>query len=184
MTTQTRPPTLSQALLNLGRIRAIEDSINFGLLGFYKAENHDELHEEEIVEMKKYLRIFEEFCHQFEVIVSFEQENDARARESLERWVTKRGKTERMSRIDTLIGVRAVFTLEERRDRARDFQALCITTKSVLKKGKVEVARIKESQRVLEELREKLRAKLDAQRRTSEKIISGRVPSIYYGSRR
>lgn len=181
MTTQTRPQTLSQALFNLGRIRAIEDSITFGLLGFYKAENHDELHEEEIAEMKKYLRIFEEFCHQFEVIVSFEQENDL---ESLERWVTKRGKTERISRIDTLIGVRSVFTSEERRDRVRDFQALCITTKSVLKKGKVEIARIKESQQVLEELREKLRDKFDAQRKTSEKIISGRVPSIYYGSRR
>jgi len=175
---ETKPQTFSQALLNLGKIRAVEDPITFGLLAFYKAENIGKLHEEEAKDMQRYLEIFVQFCSQFEKIVSFEQKQDLN---SLEKWLMNPSKNEKKSRVDTFVGIHTLSE-KEKIEMLKDLKLLCGTAQKLLKKDKVKTADIKKKQQILEKLREKLREKLNAQRRTSEKIISGSVPSIYYGS--
>lgn len=176
MSSYTRPQTLSQALLNLGRIQKIEDPITFGLLGLYKAREYHRIQKGERVKIKPHLKRLEEFCDRFEIIVSLEQKKDF---SSLESWlVEKTPDKEITSRIDTLLGIYSLFSSEdERLEQLDNFKALRKTVKHILK-GNIDPHDIKTSLEKLETLREMFIRKFETEKRISEKIISGRTPSI------
>lgn len=176
MSSYTRPQTLSQALLNLGRIQKIEDPITFGLLGLYKAREYHRIQKGERVKIKLHLERLEEFCDRFEIIVLLEQKKDF---DSLESWLVERTpKKEITSRIDTLLGIYSLFSSEdERLEQLDNFKALRKTVKHILK-GNIDPHDIKTSLEKLETLREMFTRKLETEKRISEKIISGRTPSI------
>jgi len=175
MSEESEPQTLSHALLKLGKIRSIEDPITFGLIGLHRAKNRQELSTEESEEMKQHLELFEEFCERFTKIASYGQEEKAKM---LESWLTERGRRERMSRIGTYAGIRLVFpSSEEMQKRVPEFKLLCKTAKKALK-GKAKEREIIRSLKTLENIQQELSEKLTLEKRTSEKVISGRVPSI------
>ena len=175
MSAKTRPPTLSQALLNLEKIRKIEDPITFGLIGLHKAKEYPRVKRSEKAKITHYLQRFEEFYDRFEMIVSFEQKRDFN---SMERWLTEKPEKEITSRIDTLLGIFSSFSSEEERaTRLNDFKAVAITVKATLQ-GNIDRNKIDTSLQTLETLRAILAKKVEIEKKTSEKIISGRTPSI------
>jgi len=175
MSTDTRPQTLSQALLNLERIRKIEDPITFGLIGLHKAQEYHRIKKSEKAEMKRYLRRFEEFYDRFETIIGFERGKDVNA---MEKWLTEKPEKEVTSRIDTFLGIFSSFSSEDERSRGLDsFKAVAITVKDTLR-GHIDRNKIETSLQTLETLRKMLAKKVEIERKTSEKIISRRTPSI------
>lgn len=175
MSEEVEPQTLSHALLKLGKIRSIEDPITFGLIGFHRAKNRQELSTEESEEMKQHLELFEEFCERFTKIASYAREERAK---TLESWLAEKGRGERTSRIGTYAGIRLVFrSPEDIQRKAPEFKNLCKTAKKALS-GKAKEREIKKSLEALENIQRELSEKLTVEKRASEKVISGRVPSI------
>jgi len=175
MSNQTGSKTLSQALLNLGRIRAIEDPVTFGLLGLYRAQKYNEIDEDEKAEMKLHLKRFKEFCDRFEKIVSYEKNGESK---SLERWLTQKSDGEMTSRIDTYVGIYSFLkTPEERMKELDNFKALCTTAHRVIQ-GNVEPHEVQVSLEKLTMLKIKLNEAFGTEKRISEKILSSRAPFI------
>lgn len=173
------PKTTSQALRTIGRIRAIEDPIRSGLLGFYKAESlispPAREGSEEKEEMERHLSIFSDFCFTFERVVLFEQNNDS---ESLENWLTETIEHEKASRIDTYIGIRSFMSDSNARNtQLRVFMNLCTVANRILE-GNINRSEVKTSVSKLEEIRRKIEETLGPEKKTSEKILSGRTPFI------
>ncbi|MFX1537985.1 MAG: hypothetical protein ACFFDI_27645 [Promethearchaeota archaeon] len=175
MSVKTPPQTFSQALLNLEKIRKIEDPITFGLIGLHKAKEYPSVKESEKQQIRYYLQRFEEFYDRFKMIVTFEQEKDF---DSMERWLTEKSKKDITSRIDTLLGIYSSFSSEgERAEQLNDFKVVAQTVKDALQ-GNINRSNIDVSLQKLETLRETLAKKIESEKKTSEKIISGRAPSI------
>lgn len=172
---EAEPQTLSHALLKLGKIRSIEDPITFGLIGFHRAKNRQELSTAESEEMKQHLELFEEFCERFTKIASYAHEERAK---TLESWLTEKGRDEKTSRIGTYAGIRLVFSSSEAiQKRVPEFKLLCKTAKKALE-GKAKEREIRKSLETLENIQRELSEKLTVEKRASEKVIRGRVPSI------
>jgi replicative superfamily II helicase len=181
MSEEAEPQTLSHALLKLGKIRSVEDSITFGLIGFHRAKNRHELSTQESAEMKQHLKLFEEFCERFTKIAALAQEERAK---TLESWLTEKRKEERTSRIGTYAGIRLVFpSSKEIQGKAPQFQLLCQMARKTLR-GKAKEREIDKSLETLENIQQELSKRLAVEKRTTEKVISGRLPSIYHGTSR
>ena len=170
MSTHVCVPTFSQALLNLGRIRKIEDPINFGLLGLYKALEYRRVQEGERMKMNLYLKRFKEFCDRLEMIVSFEQKQDY---DSLKSWLVQKPEEEITLRIDSFLGIYSFFLDQtERLEQAKNLKTISETVGNILE-GRIDIAEVKAAIKKLEALREDMVKKLGTEKRLFEKIVSG-----------
>lgn len=175
MSKRIYPKTTSQALRTIGRISAIEEPIRSGLIGFHKAKSIIGREEEEKEEMERHLVIFKSFCFTFERVVSFEQERDA---SSLEKWLTQKGEPKPKSRIDTYVGIRSFLRdSDARNSQLKTFKGLCSVADKILR-GEIDQNEVKASIDELEKVRRTIEEKLGPEKKTSEKILSGRAPFI------
>lgn len=174
MSSYTRPPTLSQALLSLGRIRSIENSIAYGLSAFYRARECVMTRQETDEEVKLDLKRFEEFCSHFTKIVSSESENP----KLLEKWLLEKPADESNSRVDTFLIVHSLFLEEAERERwSVEFKTLEQIARET-REEPCDARRANEALAKLKQLRLEIRDKLQAEKRSSEKVLSGRAPFI------
>lgn len=167
--------TVSKALLNLGRISSVEGPIRSGFLGFYKAQKLG-ITESAIPEDIRYqLTRWKEFCERFTKIAQLE---DKKAR--LEKWLGQKPKDGQQiaSRTETYVAIFSLFPgKEERQEWIPKMQDLCEKTSDVMD-GNIEPSDIQYSLELLENLQKLVEARLTADKRTSEKILSGRVPLL------
>lgn len=171
MSNYSRPPTLSQALLRLGRIRSIESSISNGLSAFYRAYECATRSTEEPENVKLDLKRFEEFCTHFAKIVSAEDSDFG----SIEGWLLKKPSNERASRINSFLVVYSLFPEKgDRKEWHVKFKALGRTAREV-RQGRCELAKIDEALVKMRELRSELKYRLEAEKKSSEKVLSGRA---------
>lgn len=174
MSRYTRPPTLSQALLSLGRIRSIENSIAYGLSGFYRANQCVMTVKKEDEEVKLYLKRFEEFCTHFVKIVSSEKDDPRLT----EKWLLDKAKGELNSRLDTFLVVYSLFPAEEERNKwSTEFKTLGEVAKET-RERRYDAKRVREALVKLKRLRSEIKDKLEVEKRSSEKVLSGRAPFI------
>jgi len=177
MSSYTRPPTLSQALLSLGRIRSIENSIAYGLSAFYRAKECVETHQEADEEVKFYLKRFEEFCDHFTKIVSSEGE-DAK---TIEGWLLERSADERNSRVDTFLIVYSLFPGEDGKTARVQWSGELETLGEIAREtheGHCDSTRVDEALAKLKRLHLEIKDKFGAEKRSSEKVLIGRAPLI------
>jgi hypothetical protein len=172
MLTQNRTETLSQALLNLERIRKVEDPINYGIFGLSRVFAFpSQLDGRSVI----YLKRFKEFCDHFETIASFEQKGDYNA---LEKWLFQKTSAEITSRIDSLLATYSIFTdRAERLKYVEDFKLLKKTVEDVLA-GKIDSYKVHIALEKLRTLRKIVVEKFEHEKKISEKIIGGRTPTI------
>jgi hypothetical protein len=172
MTTYSRPPTLSKTLLRLGRIRSIESSISTGLSAFYRAQECIVRSKEEPEHVKHDLQHFQEFCVHFVKIVSAEGEDFS----SIEEWLLEESNGERASRINSFLAIYSLFPEKSDREKWRDeFETLGEMTREV-RQGLCERQKIDEVLERLHKLRSELKHRLEAEKKSSEKVLSGRAP--------
>lgn len=173
MLTRNRTETLSQALLNLERIRKVEDPINYGIFGLYGVLESPQAWSDKRLVI--YLKRFKEFCDRFEAIISFEQKKDYG---SLEKWLFKKTEAEITSRIDSFLAIYSLFpSVTERQEQVQNFKTLSKTVEDILS-GKINTDKVEVALEILRTLREKMLEKFEDEKRLSEKIIGGRTPSI------
>ena len=174
MSSCTRPPTLSQALLSLGRIRSIENSIAYGSSAFYRANQCIMTSQKEDEEVKLDLKRFEEFCTHFVKIVSSEKDDP----KLIENWLLEKPKGELNSRLDTFLVVYSLFPAEEERNKwVNEFETLGEIAKETREK-RCDAKKVSEALVKLKRLRLEIKDKLEVEKRSSEKVLSGRAPFI------
>jgi hypothetical protein len=174
MPSYSRQPTLSQALLSLGRIRSIENSISQGLSAFYRVRGCITKSEEESNDVKLDLRRFKEFCNHFTKIVAAENQEFR----SIEAWLIEKPQDELTSRVDTFLVVYSLFPEKENREKWRvEIESLGKIAEATLR-GQCDPDKINEALEKLLNLRSEFKRKLETEKKTSEKVLSGRAPFI------
>ena len=171
MTTE-ESQTVSQALLNLGRIGSVEGPIRAGFLGFYKAQKLMSAGKEIPEDVRYQLNRWREFCGRFVVIVELENKEV-----ELEKWLSQKPNDGQSiaSRTETYEAVYSLFSDdEERRKWIPKMESLRKKTEAVLK-NKAKAEEIKSALNVLSKLQDRAAECLIDEKRISEKILSGRA---------
>ena len=170
MLNHSQPRTFSQALLNLGRIRSVEDSIVFGLWGLYKAKRYKSLDESERQEVKRHLTDLKNFCQTFELIV----EEDKSGSNELKQIARANLGIETTKSLSSIAGIYSLISNKERRERESDDVKFIQETLQHVLDGKVVLNEIDGSLEKLGRLRKTLHRDIETEKRESERIISGR----------
>jgi hypothetical protein len=177
MASRDRPQTLSRALLSLGRINSAESSIDFGLDGFYKARKFKEIPSDEKDEAKKNLRRFEEFCRGFRAITKAGEKGDTTFQK---KWITEGQEDEFTSRIEILLSCRSlshsVFRNKKKQVQkwVKEFERLEEVSEETRNEN-IDPIKVENAIKTLRELHSQFRAAFDYEKKTSEKILSGRT---------
>jgi len=168
-----RPPTISQALLSLGRINAVENSIAQGISALYRARKVVCSNKKMPNDVKQEVKRFEEFCEQFTKIVSSEDQGF----KSIEDWLLEKKKHEITSRLDTFLVIYPLFPNEEGRSErkkwAREFREIVKVAKNA-RKGQCDEEKIDSAIGMLQELSAETK-QLEAEKKLSEQVLSGRT---------
>ena len=172
MSSTEQVQTVSKALLNLGRISSVEGPIHSGFLGFYKAQKIVAAKSQMPEDVKYQLTRWKEFCERFIKIAELEANRD-----ELENWlIHKKDGNQIASRTETYVAVFSLFPKkEERQDWAPKMRELCKKTQAVMS-GNAGKKDIHDSLSLIENLQRKVETELTTDKRTTEKIISGRTP--------
>jgi len=173
MSASAETQTISSALLNLGRISSVEGPIRSGFLGFYKAQKLINTEGEIPEDVKYHLIRWKEFCERFVTIAKLEDRE-----EKLAEWLGQRPRNgpQIASRIETYVAIFSLFNEKgERQKWASKMPGLCEKAKEVIEKNATEKD-MQESLKLIEELQGLVEEKLTRDKRTSEKILSGRAP--------
>jgi hypothetical protein len=177
MADSERPQSLSRALLSLGRINSAESPISFGLEGFYKARKFKAIPSDEKEEAKSNLKRFEEFCKGFTAIMRAEEEGDANFQKQ---WIAEKKEGELTSRIEIFLSSRALSHSLFQNDKKlaqrwlREFKKLeGISEKT--RGENVDPAKVEDAIKILRELRSQFKEAFNYDKKTSEKILSGRT---------
>jgi len=173
MASSTRPPTLSQALLSLGRINAVENSIAQGVSALHRAKKVVCDSKEMPVDVQKEVKRFGEFCVNFHTIVSAEDKDF----KSIEKWLLDKEENEVTSRLDTFLVIYPLFPNDKSKSQRKKWAAELENIGKIakdLEKGQCEKNRINRAIRALHRLSSEAR-ELDVEKEISEKVLSGRT---------
>jgi hypothetical protein len=173
MSASAETQTVSSALLNLGRISSVEGPIRSGFLGFYKAEKLMDAKGEIPEDVQYHLKRWKEFCERFVVIAQLEDKE-----EKLAKWLGQKPRNGHpiASRIETYVAVFSLFDeKEERHEWASRMPDSCEKTQKVFEKSATK-ADFQNSLSLIKELQGLVEKRLTSDKRTSEKILSGRAP--------
>jgi len=176
MTSRDRPPTLSRALLSLGRINSAESPINSGLDGFYRARKFKEIPNDEKEEAKRSLKRFEEFCKGFSAIMRAEEKGDA---DFQKQWITKKEEGEITSRIEIFLSSRSLsHSLFRSKKQSQKWLKKFETLGEVSEKTRdetVDPEKVEEAIKTLRKLHSQFKEAFEYEKKTSEKILSGKT---------
>lgn len=168
MSNNIRPKTLTQALLSLGRVHRIEDPIIAGLIALSKGKNFKLMGREEREIVKRHLLRLQQFCDQILTVIDIEGRKDFQSLPS----------RRLLSYTDTILGF--FLLLPDRQERLRQVENIKFI-KSIVSRILEEKAapqEIDEAISKLQALHKILTARFETEVKISEKIISGKSPSI------
>ncbi len=176
MTNHERPQTLSRALLSLSRINSAESHIDFGLDGFYKARRFKEIPSGEKDEAKRNLQRFEEFCKGFVAITKAEEKGDTNFQK---KWIVEKQKDELTSRIEIFLSSRSLSHSLFRKKKLmqkwlKEFERLERISEETRSEN-IDPQKVDDAIKSLRELHSQFSATFDYEKKTSEKILSGRT---------
>jgi len=170
MLNHNQPRTFSQALLHLGRIRSVEDSVIFGLWGLHKAKQYAKLDESEKQEVRRHLIDLQNFCTTFQLIVK----EDKTGTEELKQIANANLGIETTRTIGSLAGIYSIIpTKSEREKEEDDVDSVKKILPRVLR-GQASQSEIDSALEKLTRLRVVLNQNIESEKRESERIISGR----------
>lgn len=169
MLNHNQPRTFSQALLYLGRIRSVEDSVIFGLWGLHKAKQYEKLDESEQQEVKRHLVDLQNFCKTFQLIVK----EDKTGTKELKQIAHANLGIETTKTISSLAGIYSIIPKSEREKEEGDVDSVKEILQRVLR-GQASQSEIDDALEKLGRLRIALHQNIESEKRESERIISGR----------
>jgi hypothetical protein len=174
MANRERPQTLSRALLSLSRINSAESPIDYGLNGFYKARKFEEITPNERVEAKQSLQRFEEFCKGFLAIKTADENGD---KEFSKNWIVQSKEGELTPHIEIFLSSRSLtHSLGKKKTEKwfielKNLEGISEKTRS----NKEDLVNIDKAIRILRELHTQFKEASETEKKTSEKILSGKA---------